>query len=224
MTEEHATKQLAAYALGCLAPEEAAAVAHHLQYCDRCRADLRAYEEVTSCLALAAPDVEPSAGLRARVMAQATAASRRLRPAPGRLHRLLVWAGWAAVVVLALVSLLLWQRMRSLATRPQVVALNATEAAPGAGGSLMVEDAYTGVLVVHNLEQLDAERQYQLWLVDADGQRDSGCVFSVGDDGSATLRVASPLPLPSYASVGVTVEPTGGSPGPTGAKVLGGQF
>ncbi|RJQ80137.1 MAG: anti-sigma factor [Desulfobacteraceae bacterium] len=32
----------------------------------------------------------------------------------------------------------------------------------------------------------------------------------------------SPRPLNSYRTFGITIEPRGGSPGPTGSKVLGG--
>jgi hypothetical protein len=49
-------------------------------------------------------------------------------------------------------------------------------------------------------------------------------VFSVDAGGYGTTMVTSPLPLTSYVAFGVTVEPIGDSPGPTGQKVLGGTF
>jgi anti-sigma-K factor RskA len=70
---------------------------------------------------------------------------------------------------------------------------------------------------VDHLEPLGPDQQYQLWLI-KDG-RISGGVFDVGDDGYGSLTVRAPDPLDSY-TFGVTVEPAGGSPGPTGPRVL----
>ena len=57
-----------------------------------------------------------------------------------------------------------------------------------------------------------------------DGKRSSGGVFSVQDNGYGVLKIDSPLPLIEYQTFGVTIEPFGGSPGPTGKKVLGGSL
>ena len=81
-------------------------------------------------------------------------------------------------------------------------------------------DGEHGTLVVDGLPALDEERQYQLWLIE-DGQRTSGGVFSVNPEGYGSLWVLSPEPLSGYSAFGITIEPAGGSPGPTGAKVLG---
>jgi anti-sigma-K factor RskA len=102
--------------------------------------------------------------------------------------------------------------------------MRATDAAPGASGTLlMAKDGEWGVLVVQGMPMLDAARQYQLWLIDH-GQRTSGGVFSVSTEGAAQIKVISTLPMKSYDAFGITIEPHGGSPGPTGAKVLGGRI
>jgi anti-sigma-K factor RskA len=93
---------------------------------------------------------------------------------------------------------------------------------PQAQGYLMVFDNENyGTLVVEDAPLLDAEHQYQLWLI-RDGKRTSGGVFSVDQAGYGTLQVSANMPLESFPTFGVTIEPTGGSPGPTGKKVLGG--
>ena len=56
------------------------------------------------------------------------------------------------------------------------------------------------------------------------GQRTSGGVFSVYDEGYGVLKIDAPEPLISYQNVGITIEPAGGSPGPTGERVLGGDL
>jgi hypothetical protein len=49
-------------------------------------------------------------------------------------------------------------------------------------------------------------------------------VFSVTPQGYGCLLILSPLPLGSYQRLGITEEPAGGSPGPTGRRVLGGSL
>jgi anti-sigma-K factor RskA len=49
-------------------------------------------------------------------------------------------------------------------------------------------------------------------------------VFSVSKEGYGALTVAAEQPLNIYSALGITVEPRGGSPGPTGEKVMGGSL
>lgn len=70
---------------------------------------------------------------------------------------------------------------------------------------------------------LPADKVYQLWLI-RDGQRTSGGTFTVDANGRGQVPIHPPLPIREYQSMGVTVEPTGGSPGPTGARVLRGSL
>jgi len=55
------------------------------------------------------------------------------------------------------------------------------------------------------------------------GKRTNGGVFSVDQDGYAVMEVYAPQPLSAYPQFGITVEPAGGSPAPTGEKVMGGK-
>ena len=60
----------ALYALGALDPEEAREFEEHLAAgCAACAAELREFETVASQLGLAAPEAEPPAGARARLLA-----------------------------------------------------------------------------------------------------------------------------------------------------------
>jgi anti-sigma-K factor RskA len=133
------------------------------------------------------------------------------------------------VIFLAASNLLLWQKMNDLQSRVpqgnmQLVRLVGTDNAPQAQGYLMVFKRETyGTLVIENAPPLKPGYQYQLWLV-RDGKRTSGGVFSVSEDGYGTVQVISSQPLESYPSFGITIEPAGGSPAPTGKKVLGGKF
>ena len=133
------------------------------------------------------------------------------------------------LMVLGVSNLLLWRQVNTLQTRVpagnvQIVNLMGAPAAPSAQGYLMIfQNEPYGTLVVEDLAVLEYGYQYQLWLI-RDGMRTSGGVFSVDDHGYGTLQIDADQPLKSFASFGVTVEPWGGSPGPTGEKVLGGDL
>ena len=130
------------------------------------------------------------------------------------------------ILFLAASTLMLWQRVNQLQTslpanNVHLVALQGTSNAPKAQGYLLAfkGDIY-GTLTVENAPVLDAGHQYQIWLL-RDGQRTSGGVFSVNEDGYGTLMITADRPLDTFQSFGITIEPAGGSPGPTGKKVLG---
>lgn len=103
--------------------------------------------------------------------------------------------------------------------------LQGTDAAADAVGRLYggYEDN-SFVVVTRDMPKLPPDKVYQLWLIDAAGKRTSGGTFTVDEDGSGWLFSRAPQGLVNYRSVGVTVEPVGGSPGPTGAKMLGGNL
>lgn len=142
-----------------------------------------------------------------------------------------VWGavGLVFVLILGISNFLLWREVGALRAQTasdqlQVIRLNGTEFVPAATGMIVVSvDGRHGALVVDRLPVLDEAHEYQLWLIH-NGERDSGAVFSVDEDGYGTKYVSSPLPLNDYSSFGITIEPAGGSPGPTGEKVLGGDL
>jgi anti-sigma-K factor RskA len=224
-----------AYALGCLDDDEAERVTGHLRDCPACRAELERYRQVVDNLAYATLEAVPPADLRNRLL-------ETIQPVPTELPSQLWWQplmnlfrrpvpAWSLAGALALLLILgIWLiASTEPVTHPQAsmqtIALLGGEAAPDAQGLLVIgSDGDEGGLVVEDLPALDVDHQYQLWLIDRDGQRTSGAVFSVDADGYGTTMVTSPLPLTSYVAFGVTIEPAGGSPGPTGQKVLGGTF
>ena len=233
-TESHVNELLPAHALGCLDEEDTVVVSEHLAVCPECRAELQTYEPVADELSLAAPDAVPSEHLKRAVMdrvgSSRSTAPGEPRPSWWKQVASVVrsggfaWgvAGLAVVAVLVTGSLLLL----NVITRPvgmQTIALAGTDAVPGAIGTIVISsDARDGTLVVDGLPSLDDAHQYQLWLI-RDGERTSGAVFSVKPDGYGSLWIEGPQPLSSYDAFGVTIEPAGGSPGPTGEKVLGGH-
>ncbi len=246
--DKHVEEYLSAYALDSLDESEKQRVAQHLRSCSDCRRIAAQYEDLVGILALSLPQSEPPPELRRRVLSAVAAQphpsqhklssfdwGQRFQAAFGRLSPGWALAGLIIILLLTLSNLLLWQQTTELQSQLasqsaalqsalRAAPLSGTENAPNAVGTLVISlTGEYGVLVVDGLPPLDPDHQYQLWLI-VDGQRASGGVFSVNNEGYGALYVKSPAPLSSYQALGVTVEPVGGSPGPTGAKVLGGEL
>jgi anti-sigma-K factor RskA len=241
MIGPHVTDQIPAYALDCLDSEEAFQVEAHLTVCTACREELEAYKVTAARLGLACAQVQPPAHLKASILRAVNLQTERPRPrqkvgAPEFWIRMLrwfqntgpIWVGVSLVLVIALAvsNIVLWRQVQSQkqAAEFHLVALKGTGSAPNASGIMVIsQEGMAGSLIVDGLPVLDTAHQYQLWLI-KDGKRVSGGLFYVGDGGYGILAVQAPGSLLNYSSFGITVEPAGGSPGPTGAKVLGGNL
>lgn len=244
----HVIDLIPAYVLDCLDEHEATLVADHLMVCARCRAEIRIYEEVAVQLAHSTPQVDPPARVKAELLARVEATQpvqqKSIGEAPGWLEDLQqtfaalfakplspAWAlvGLVLILMLAASNVLLWSQVNQLRSENQsapmqVVALQGTDFAPQASGLIVISrDGHHGTLVVDELPALAESQEYQLWLI-RDGQRISGAVFSVSEDGYSNKWIDAPELLTDYSSFGITIEPAGGSPGPTGEKVLGGDL
>ncbi len=235
-TEKHVTEALPAYALGALDDVEAQEVKKHLGGCPACRRELMLYEDVAGELARAAPRSAPPADLKQKVLgeiSQTTVPDGSAAPSWWEnwllaLQRFFTGPVWQPallllIVILGVGNLVLWQRVQRTqdATPFRTVRMAGTENAAAATGVIIIsEDGAHGALIVQELPELSEEQEYQLWLID-DGERTDGGTFSVDEDGYDSHYVSSPQPLSDYDDFGVTIEPAGGSPGPTGPQVLG---
>lgn len=78
-----------------------------------------------------------------------------------------------------------------------------------------------GALFVQHMPPLPAGHVYQLWVVKgAEAQVVSLGVFSINEQGAGTLTFKADVPLESFDAVGITVEPSSGSPSPTTPHML----
>ena len=238
MSEEtHVLDLLPAYVLGSLDSEEASRVEEHLSSCLICRNESNAFQTAADQLSFVAPVAVPSSHLKDRLMQRVQASHPQPRvpvqtPSRSWLERLLpAWSLASLFFIFALAgfNIFLWQRLNQLeiATSPggmRAVPLSASDPASRATGFVLISaDGDSGALIVDGLPPLDESQQYQLWLI-RDGQRTSGAVFSTDERNYGGTRIRAPGSLLKYASVGITIEPKGGSPQPTGPKVLGGPL
>ena len=222
------------FALGTLeANNEVDMVKRHVETCAACRQEMESYESVVDALLLAAPSVDPPPNLRSQLFEQieglsvsetGAASSSWWQDAMSRIQAFLAGPRWQPALVLAIIAIVVgavyfWQQSSRL--QPEQYELTATDAAPGALGVIEVTaNGRDASLTVSGLPPLSPEKQYQLWLI-VDGQRASGAIFSVADDGTATVPVDLKRPLAEFGAFGITIEPAGGSLGPTGERVLG---
>ena len=243
-SQGHISELIPAYALDCLDPEDKRFAETHLATCAECQAELAAYRTIVADLALVVPELEPPAGLKQQILNQAGGQKMTRIASPGFFARLgqpfqqvlaalsrspgFALASLALVIVLAAGNLLLFnqvsQHNQAQLDGLRTITLSGTENSPGASGLLVIsKDGQYGTLVADGLTELTPDQAYQLWLI-RDGKRDNGGTFTVDHDGYGGLWVKSPQPLGNYQAFGITIEPAGGSPGPTGPKVLGGEF
>lgn len=239
------SENLAAYALGTLDAEEIPGLESHLIKCKECQLELAGFQSVAGGLLGATPPKKPPANLRRSLAAHLPSAGERK---PGLIARIFnplsarPFAIAAAMVFLLVFNLILSLQIRELQTShaalteklsrgqtaiamlayPNTHSLAIQADVQDLAGSLLVdEDIKTAVLFLWNLPELPESQTYQVWLIDADGNRASGGLFTAEDArGYTTAIIKAPAPIGSFAGIGVTVEPVGGSESPTGPRVL----
>jgi anti-sigma-K factor RskA len=79
-----------------------------------------------------------------------------------------------------------------------------------------------GCLVVQGLPELAAGQVYQVWL--REGDQPVGVATFVTQAGNAWTLIRAEQPIQQFQAIGITIEPQGGSPAPTGQGVLFGEL
>jgi anti-sigma-K factor RskA len=236
---DHETIQglIPAYALAATDPDESQAVEMHLPSCAVCRALLADYRCLGDDLLYAVPALAAPAGLTERMQRRLAPAPRKAAPGPswaGLRLRPAVFTLGAAVLLLAVTNFYWFGRVKGLEQRATGPASSFSWLADAAAIPLRADGsggwaqgvvyapkaAQPALLCVYGMPALPADKTYQVWLT-KDGKRDSGGLFQVSPDGFGLLVLRPERPLSEYSAVGITVEPAGGSPGPTSPRVLG---
>ena len=224
----------APYALDALDDDERHRFEAHLADCAVCRAEVVELQRGIEALADATATPPPSR-LKASVMAAiddepqerfaaapAPTWRERLRPLFSSMSWRIGSAAAAAAVVVLAVAIALTLRDGALgpddviaAPDAVTVTLPATEAYTGTveAGVAYSPGRTAAVVTFDGLAGVDGDRTYQLWVIDGDGPTPAG-LFVPGDGGRATVLLDAPV-RPGD-TIGVTVEPSGGSPAPTG--------
>jgi anti-sigma-K factor RskA len=111
------------------------------------------------------------------------------------------------------------QLPQSNAPETITVSLKGTDVQPQAQGQLIANPAsQSAVLVVTGLPPLEPGKTYQVWLIA--GAPVSAGLLTVDANGQGVLIVTSTESIGSFQSLGISIEPQGGSPQPTGDIVV----
>jgi anti-sigma-K factor RskA len=217
-----------AYALDALDDIERARFATHLAKCPTCQRDVEEFRAAATHLGRAVAEPPPPA-LRANVLG-AIAEVRQDRPgaAPRTQRHTGRWVTLAAGIAAALVIGVLTTQLLSLRDdrdRTEQIAevLTAPDAATmpldgdvGSGRMVWSPSLGRSVLVLDGLPTLEPDRDYQLWYV-VGGEQIPVEVYHPDDH--RILAVTPDLPE-GLDALGITEEPAGGSPAPTGPMLL----
>lgn len=222
------------YAADALDPDERAEFEAHLQQCATCREEVAGLVATTARLAEAV-SAPPPPGLKARVLAEA-AETRQLPPLPAvtrleerRARRWYTQPASAAAALLLVGSAGLGayaldersraeraeeraDRIAAIATDPDRVEVT-VPARSGGIGTVLAADG-TALFRASDLRQLPEGQEYQLWRIRGDEPQSVGVL---GRGGAVAALVTDIAPTDS---LGLTVEPAGGSEAPTGELVL----
>jgi anti-sigma-K factor RskA len=235
---------LSAVAIGALDADEAAGVAQHLLECRECRQELDRLSDTVDLIGFSAPQMEPPASLRSSFLSQLgdeVIESPSSVPAP--VTRVVPWRWFASIAAALLVVLLAGNIVLQLrdsngsaqapataqvsGTRPAVplVWYDVAAAGPQAGNATgylcAQETGRVAWLIVQDLPALPAGKTYQAWLSNDSKRVDAG-TFTVDEKGRGFLiiRLNDSDPLKQFSTLGVTEEPSGGSPVPSGQRYL----
>jgi anti-sigma-K factor RskA len=249
--DEAPSTLFAGYALHALSPEETAAVEEYLATHVEAADDVAALKEAAAMLPYSLPPVTPSPQLRLRLMAdvyrEALDEAGEQPPAPqpipiarARTRRGggFVWP-FAAVILLVLslgfgswavaLNRDLSGKDRVIATQSSAIAaasttipLSATSAnVPAHGEVLRLATNQAAVLTISGLPTLSNGKVYEVWFIAGATPVGAG-LFSPNPDGSWSGLVHGDVT--SAQAIAISVEPSGGSPAPTGDIVAKGSL
>jgi anti-sigma-K factor RskA len=227
-----------AYALDTLTEIERAGFARHLASCEACAAEVAELSETASRLGAAAWEAPPP-GLRSAVLSEVAhtrqVTARRDEPSTRGEVAVRRWRRWTAAAVAAgvvaiggvattvvieerRVDQLAAEQARITAVLSAGDAEVRTTSARG-GGRITVATSPSldqGVVLLTGLPEPPAGKTYQLWLITGTSPTSAG-VMAAGQR-EATVLLDS---VGTADTLGVTVEPEGGSPRPTADPIAG---
>ncbi|MEO8607697.1 MAG: anti-sigma factor [Chloroflexota bacterium] len=105
------------------------------------------------------------------------------------------------------------------------IPIAASDPSPNTEGELVLTaDGQYGVIEVWQLPPIQTDQTFQLWLIDDQGAHSGGLLEFPQTQGPNYINVPLTKPADDYKAIGVSIEPSGGSPkadGPSGPRIFG---
>jgi anti-sigma-K factor RskA len=206
------------YVVGALDRAERARYEAHLEGCEVCHDELRRLSSGVETLARSVAEPAPQK-LRERVYSQiesTVAAERSASVVPLR-RRWHVWLGAAAAVVVVVIGVATGNRAgdpvdRILAAE-DLVSVDVDAVSAGTATFRYSDDLDQGVFSSSQFASVAEGETYELWLIGPQGPQPAG-LFTPDADGEVEFVVIGPID--PGTTLGLTIEPAGGSDQPTG--------
>ncbi len=229
---EQLEEQASLYVLGLLEGAEAQAFEQQLEHNTALRALVDDLDEAAAVYSRRAPAQPLPPDLRARVLRRVTVTPPL--PFPKRIN----WLPWAIAACLALACCYLAadrvnlrQRVgaleqRDLLSQIQIASLSSqVQNTPNANAVVIWdEEKQRGMLKVTQLPKNEANRDYQLWLVDPRYKNPvDGGVFHVSNEGTIRFPFHPAVPISDAKGFAISLERKGGVPKAEGPIVLLGK-
>lgn len=213
---------VAAYMLGALEPDEAAALERHLERCDLCREQMRWLRPAVRALPEGVERLAPPAGLRGRILGEAEIAPRTSAPLRDLRARLGSWLGGfgsrgrggrpvvaATVSLLALAAVVVTSYLIGAKSGEFEPATQVYHSAEGSAVSAVVtREGGRAVLKLEHVHQLENGMVLEAWVLRGDATEAVPALFAPNDEGEAWTTIDG---MRDVDAVLVTEEPAGGS-------------
>lgn len=237
-TDPEVHSMTGAYACHALEPAERTAFERHLAQCATCAQEMAELQETTAILASAVAQTPPprmKAAVDARIaMTRQTppdavhTPARQVAARPAR--RWFTALGWGLAAVVAVLGIRLGDQQHQInQARQRNDTISTLLSAPdtrtesvdvrtGRTGAVLVSRSRDeAAITINGLTKLSAGQAYQLWMIGPSGIR-SGGVLPHRAEGTAGSLIANSLG--DAQTIGLTVEPVGGSSHPTSTPVM----
>lgn len=221
-----------AWVLGALDEDDAWHFAAHLEVCATCRTEVTRLQIAADVLPLAAPPLDPPPELRERLMAiveaearerseEEPASIRRRASRRWRLPQLVPRTALAAAAACALIvgGLAGFALRGGHGSTTQTVQASVDRGVAGGARAELLQTGDHAVLRVSNMRPPAAGRVYQVWVAHPGARPvQPDAVFTVDRHGRGSVAILGQIR--GTSEIMVTSEPSGGSPKPTGPRIL----
>jgi anti-sigma-K factor RskA len=229
-------ENIPAYVLGALSRAEASALKAHLEMCQTCQAELKAYQQIADGLGASVLPLQiPHPAIEQKLIKSIEAKA----PRPKFRWGFQQFAFATITVVLIATNLIAFRQIQDL--RQQQIQLASqidknhtilgmltanTEVHPVSGdgfsGNLLLDrQKNLSYLLVWNLPVPPQDRVYQVWLVSPQGERvDAGSFRPDVERPFTSTPLLTSRSFAEFVGIEVTLEPLGGSDAPTGQPVM----